>query len=85
MAKLSLNAQRDAAGTLFAILFWLHNFIFGGACAVVAFDLLLNGRTQGVVNAIALSLMWIGGSITFGLATIIHRNPDMTGSIHSDA
>jgi len=54
------------------IFFWIHQFVFGLPSVFLGMDLLMKGTTQGLIPAIALILAWIGGTLMWGFATLIH-------------
>jgi hypothetical protein len=56
-------------------LFWVHQVILGLPSAVLGLDLLMAGETQGIINVIGLFLAWIGGTLMWGFAVLIHRRP----------
>lgn len=77
--------ERSRGRRAFAILFWIHNIVFGGSSALIAIELLSTGKATGVINAIALALIWIGGSITWGFAALIHERPSFNGRIEPES
>jgi hypothetical protein len=47
------------------VLFGLPSMGFG-------LDLLIQGQTTGVLNVISIFLAWIGGTLVFGFAPLMH-------------
>ena len=61
------------AGGFFRVLFWIHQVVLGLPSVFFALDLLIKGRTDGIINVIGIFLAWIGGTLVFGLAAIMHQ------------
>jgi hypothetical protein len=61
------------AGGVFRALFWIHQVVLGLPSVFFALDLLIKGRTDGIINVIGIFLAWIGGTLVFGLAAIMHQ------------
>jgi hypothetical protein len=61
--------------TGFKLLFWIHQGIVGLPAMSIGADLLLKGKSEGIINAIGLLLAWIGGTLVWGLAALMHRRP----------
>jgi hypothetical protein len=57
---------------LFKVFFWVTQFLFVLPALKIGGDLLIQGKTEGVIAAIALLLAWIGGTLVWGLASIMH-------------
>jgi hypothetical protein len=54
-------------------LFWIHQVVFGMPSAFQGLGLLLRGaRDADVMQVIALLLAWIGGTLMWGFASLIH-------------
>jgi hypothetical protein len=52
---------------------WIHQVLLGLPSALIGLDLLLQGQTSGVIAAIGLLLAWIGGTLVWGLAALMHQ------------
>jgi hypothetical protein len=59
---------------LFTLLFWIHQAVFGAPSFFYGADIIINGKTDGILNVIGLFLAWIGGTLTWGIAALIHRH-----------
>ena len=62
-----------SASGIFKILFWIHQVILGLPAATIGLDLVIRGQTEGILAAIGLLLAWIGGTLVWGLAVLIHQ------------
>ena len=67
---------------IFRVLFWIHQVLFGLPSVLLFFELFnISVRetdtmliaTRGFALAIPLLLTWIGGSLLWGLASLLHR------------
>jgi hypothetical protein len=67
--------QPGEASKVFQILFWIHQLVLGLPSVGIGLDLLGEGKATGIINAIGLLLAWIGGTLVWGLAAIIHQRP----------
>jgi hypothetical protein len=65
------------ASGIFKILFWIHQAVLGLPSATIGLDLIIRGQTEGILAAFGLLLAWIGGTLMWGFAALIHqkRNP----------
>jgi hypothetical protein len=63
------------ASLLFKVLFWVHQILLGLPSITIGLDLLTEGKTVGIVYAIGFLLAWIGGTLVWGLAAIMHQRP----------
>jgi hypothetical protein len=73
-----LNIRQHDGGVangIFTILFWVHQGILGLPSVGFGLDLLIMGRAGGIINVIGLFLAWIGGTLVWGLAALIHERP----------
>ena len=72
-----MTTLTGSASVIFKILFWIHQVILGLPAATIGLDLVIRGQTEGILAAIGLLLAWIGGTLVWGLAALIHqkRNP----------
>jgi hypothetical protein len=64
-----------AASDIFKFLFWIHQLLLGLPSVSIGLDLVIQGQTIAIINAIGLLLAWIGGTLVWGLAAIMHRRP----------
>ena len=62
------------AGKVFKILFWIHQVVLGVPSMFFALELVTKGKATGIINVIGVFLAWIGGTLVWGLAAIIHQN-----------
>jgi len=67
------HIQGGGIGGLFKLLFWINQIILGLPCFYFGIDLVTRGRTDGIINVIGLFLAWIGGSLTWGMAALMHE------------
>ena len=72
---------------LFKILFWGHQIVFGLPSIVIGLFLWLTiwdilglqwinlraASTEEIVGMILFMIVWIGGTLVFGLAALMHR------------
>jgi hypothetical protein len=63
------------ASSIFKVLFWIHQILLGLPSAFIGLDLITEGKETGIINAIGLLLAWIGGTLVWGLAAIMHQRP----------
>src|SRR5262249_10164843 len=68
------------ASRIFRVLFWVHQVLFGLPSAVIGIDLLdrdfvtgAGTTTLGLIPVIGLFLAWIGGTLLWGLASLLHH------------
>ncbi len=61
--------------SVFQVLFWIHQLVLGLPSVGIGLDLLVEGKATGNINAIGFLLAWIGGTLVWGLAAIIHQRP----------
>jgi hypothetical protein len=67
------GSMRGTASGIFKILFWIHQVILGLPSATIGLDLVIRGQTDGILAAIGLLLAWIGGTLVWGFAALIHQ------------
>ena len=70
---LQVHGYSHGSALVFKILFWIYQVLLGLPSALIGLDLLLEGETSGVIAAIALLLAWIGGTLVWGLAALMHQ------------
>ena len=70
---LQVHSYSHGPALVFKILFWIHQVLLGLPSALIGLDLLLEGETSGVIAAIGLLLAWIGGTLVWGLAALMHQ------------
>ena len=68
---LQVHSYSHGPALVFKILFWIHQVLLGLPSALIGLDLLLEGETSG--EAIVLLLAWIGGTLVWGLAALMHQ------------
>jgi integrase len=68
----AIRQHNSKASVVFKFLFWGHQLILGLPSAGFALDLLIEGKAQGIVSVIGIFLAWIGGTLVWGLAALIH-------------
>ena len=68
-----MTTMTGSASGIFKILFWIHQVILGLPAATIGLDLVIRGQTEGILAAIGLLLAWIGGTLVWGLAALIHQ------------
>ena len=70
------------ASRIFRVLFWIHQVLFGLPSVLLFFEVINIGKgnpdpllvtTTGFGLEIPLLLTWIGGSLLWGLASLLHR------------
>jgi uncharacterized membrane protein (DUF485 family) len=61
------------ASRIFRVLFWVHQVLFGLPSALLAFEVFTGGTTLGLIHVIGLFLAWIGGTLLWGLASLLHH------------
>jgi hypothetical protein len=70
------------ASRIFRVLFWIHQVLFGLPSVLLFFEVINIARenpnpllvtTTGFGLEIALLLTWIGGTLLWGLASLLHR------------
>jgi hypothetical protein len=70
------------ASRIFRVLFWIHQVLVGLPSVLLVLELFhilrtnpdtLLVTTQGFGLAMALLLTWIGGTLLWGLASLLHR------------
>jgi hypothetical protein len=70
------------ASRIFRVLFWIHQVLYGLPSVLLGLELLnIQVRdpdtvlitTRGFALAIPLLLTWIGGTLLWGLASLLHR------------
>jgi hypothetical protein len=66
-------SEKVTPGRTLFVIFWMHQVLFGLPCLFLGLEVVITGRAQGVLNAIALLLVWIGGSLTWGFAVLFKR------------
>ena len=80
-----LTIRTHSTGELsdvFKILFWIHQFLFEVPSMLTSLTI-LTGQTSenglsvafGLLSVSGLFLAWIGGTLVWGLAAIMHRRP----------
>jgi hypothetical protein len=70
-----LAPPTPVASKVFKFLFWIHQVVLGLPSMFFAWELLAQGKATGIINVIGVFLAWIGGTLVWGLAAIIHQNP----------
>ena len=70
---LQVHSYSHGPALVFKILFWIYQVLLGLPSALIGLDLLLEGETSGVIAAIGLLLAWIGGTLVWGLAALMHQ------------
>jgi len=68
---LQVHSYSHGPALVFKILFWIHQVLLGLPSALIGLDLLLGGETSG--EAVVLLLAWIGGTLVWGLAALMHQ------------
>ena len=68
---LQIHSYSHGPALVFKILFWIHQVLLGLPSALIGLDLLLGGETSG--EAVVLLLAWIGGTLVWGLAALMHQ------------
>ena len=68
---LQVHSYSHGPALVFKILFWIHQVLLGLPSALISLDLLLEGETSG--EAVVLLLAWIGGTLVWGLAALMHQ------------
>jgi hypothetical protein len=68
---LQVHSYSHGPALVFKILFWIHQVLLGLPSALIGLDLLLEGETSG--EAVVLLLAWIGGTLVWGLAALMHQ------------
>jgi|SRR5215470_3445848 len=64
--------ERFGAGRCFVLLFWLHQIFLG--LPSMAFGIqLLTRKSEGTLDMISLALTWIGGTLCWGFAILLHE------------
>jgi hypothetical protein len=72
----SISIRNESAASLaFKIAFWVHQVFLGIPSVWIGIDLVTNGKTEGIINAMGLLLAWIGGTLVWGLAALMYRRP----------
>ena len=74
-AHLSMLQHDRGASGVFKVLFSIHQVLLGLPSMGFGFELLTQGKTQGIINVIGLFLAWIGGTLVWGFAALIHQRP----------
>jgi hypothetical protein len=67
------GSMAGTASSIFKILFWVHQVVLGLPSGIIGLDLVIRGQTDGILAAIGLLLAWIGGTLMWGLAALIHK------------
>ena len=76
MSPLSLRGHDEGSVSfVLKVVFWIHQVFLGLPSVAIGADLLVEGKTEGIINAIGLLLAWIGGTLVFGLAAFMYRRP----------
>jgi hypothetical protein len=74
------------ASRIFRVLFWIHQVLFGLPAVLLFFEVINIARgnpspllvtTTGFGIEIVLLLTWIGGTLLWGLASLLHRPPTL--------
>jgi hypothetical protein len=60
--------------SIFKPLFWTHQILLGLPSMGLGIELVSQGKVGGLLNVIALFLAWIGGTLAWGLAAIMHQS-----------
>src|SRR5215831_2699531 len=76
-SKTQPSVKPSIQSAMEAVLFWVHQVLFGWPSAVIGLDLLgfvTTDRTPlGLVPVMGLFLAWIGGTLLWGLASLLHH------------
>jgi hypothetical protein len=65
----------STASRIFQVLFWIHQVVLGLPSMGSGFQLVTEGQAQGIISVIGFFLAWIGGTLVWGLAVLIHQRP----------
>ena len=68
-----VSHDKGAASLAFKTLFWVHQALLGLPSVSIGLDLIVEGKTTGIINAIGLLLARIGGTLLWGFASLMHR------------
>lgn len=60
--------------TFFQVMFWIHQLVLGIPAVGLALNLIITRQAEGALYSICFFLAWIGGSLTWGFATLIHKS-----------
>jgi hypothetical protein len=78
VSRIDLRVQQKSGGNasaIFQFLFWVHQIFLGLPSVGFGFQLLMEGKTQGIISVIGFLLAWIGGTLVWGLAALMHQRP----------
>ena len=64
--------HQGTASLVFKVLFWIHQIVLGLPSVSIGLDLVIEGKAEALFNAIGLLLAWIGGTLVWGIAALIH-------------
>ena len=70
--------HRNTASGVFKVLFWIHQFVFGLPAMMIILYILAPQSDPGLaVGTLSITglLAWIGGTLVWGLAAIMHQRP----------
>ena len=71
-----LNMRQQSGGTasfVFKVLFWVHQAVLGLPSVGFGIQLLAEGKSEGILNVIGFLLAWIGGTLVWGFAALMHQ------------
>ena len=68
-----LSPAGPTADRVFKLLFWVHQVVLGLPSMFFAWELLTQGKASGIINVIGVFLAWIGGTLVWGLAALMHQ------------
>jgi hypothetical protein len=66
------HVERFGAGRFFVALFWLHQIFLGLPSMAFGVQLLIR-KADGSLDMIGLVLTWIGGTLCWGFAILLHE------------
>jgi hypothetical protein len=69
---------RGGVSQVFIVLFWIHQAVLGLPSVSFGVDLLTEGKADGIINVVGFLLAWIGGTLVFGLAALMHQKVSYT-------
>ena len=70
---LTVRQHNGGASSVFKVLFWVHQVVLGLPSVGFGLNLLIEGTVQGVISVIGVFLAWIGGTLVWGLAALMHQ------------
>jgi hypothetical protein len=66
------HVERFGIGRFFVMLFWLHQIFLGLPSMAFGVQLLIR-KSDGTMDMIGLVLTWIGGTLCWGFAVMLHE------------